>query len=914
MNTKDSFPYEEIVGKLVASTMRAQAVLVAANVTKKELSGIHGQINKHFSWLALTSARGKNRHFFDAPHPLEPLRVEGLVNEKSIDPQVRIRLDEGRSPDDNSDGVDIPLAVAQKYWQHGPTRISSLIVTAFEEDIRSQWDNDKESISIRSPLALVYDLLTAPDTPGTRAFALVALRNFLFGELRIVPSLGDFRSGEFSVDDVETQFSYIWTSLRARHHSKGKDKLAVGNGEVALVRHFLGMKGVLRFYFGGKKKSGVEKKSRKENAKECIGYLESGRLINPQKDDTDVDSASYPFEVEKSPRLEKLPDVAELVNELWGLPLPIRGADTVFRGGLKFSGRGGLVMAIHGGPGCGKTSLALAFGAHLAPFGIRTLFITGEEDPDDLKVRINSLVPESIARLDFFPEKKDIDSWFECVVFPRNTNEAASSLDLMDTALDELKSRLNDHIQDIGNGGFGIPKPCRAIVVIDGLHDLFAESAKQSDRDLDTKEQLSRLYRLIDGARELRALVILTTGTDWSGDSRLDYLVDVAIRLSHESIDQYGAKPDRRLHLSKTRHQLSAAGTHGFQIAGTKGVRFSPQINYQLDRRATWKVRVPNEKTFKKVVVTVAADYKELTKLPDSRNRSTAAKRASVRFVESCHGPKVFVGSHVFLNGQGSGGKAALALKIAMAPSFDEGAPHKIIEKPERILVVSFLYPKEYYEELLRRLRLVRATEYGLKRNSEDERRLATRMEVIHLYPGHLRPNDLYNRIEWELDGGELNGDPYTCVVIDGIHNVFLQFPEIESYKLFWPQIYNSLRSRPIMTITTHTTLSVPRAIDDGTVIAPLQQVDDNRSEPLRHALVQKTDFQFEVDPVPRGKAPYKDNEALSSLFAVRTLSAIGQAIPEGWVLWSREKLVFVEPPISNEHGEGHPKNASSRA
>jgi len=897
MTTQDFFPYKDIVGKLVASTMRAQAILVSAHVSANKLSELHGEINKHFSWLALTSARGRNRHFFDAPHPLEPLRVEALVNEKRIPNQIRIRLNEGRAPDDGSDGVQLNPKETQKYWQPGPTRISSLIVSAFEEDIKSQWENDKDSLSIRSPLAISYDLLTAPDTPGTRAYALVALRNFLFGELRIVPGLGTAKADEFSVGDVEEQLSSIWTSLRTRHHSKGRDKLVVGSGVDALVRHFLGMRGVLRFYFGGTDRTDSKggprkKKSYLENAKECMTYLESARLIRQATKDI---PDPYPFEVEKSPRLEKLPDVGELVNELWGLPLPIRGADTVFRGGLKFSSRGGLVMAIHGGPGCGKTSLALAFGAHLAPFGIRTLFITGEEDPDDLRARITSLVPEGVKRLRFFPEKKEIQDWFDCVTFPRGTKDGAPSLDLMDDALEKLKLKLKYPHVEAEDRVFRIPKPCRAIVVIDGLHDLFADNARDSTSHFGAREQLVRLYKLVDEARELQALVILTTGTDWSGDARLDYLVDVALRLSHESMDQYGAKPDRRLHLTKTRHQLCAAGTHGLQIAGTKGVRFSPQINYQLDRRAIWKVRVPNEETFKKVLVKVAASHEELVKLPDIGSRRSSTKSAPVKFIESVHGPRVFVGANVFLNGQGSGGKAALALKIAIAPSYDRAAPDEIIEKVEKILVVSFLYPKEYYEELLGRLRKVRAAEYGLKRNSDQERRLATRMEVIHLYPGHLRPNDLYNKIEWELDGAELNGDPYTCVVIDGIHNVFLQFPEIESYKLFWPQIYNSLRSRAIMTITTHTTLTVPRAIDDGTATVALPQVDDNRSEPLRHALVQKTDFQFEVDPVPRDKAPYKNNDALSSLFAVRTLSAIGQAIPEGWILWSREKLVFVE-------------------
>jgi hypothetical protein len=179
------------------------------------------------------------------------------------------------------------------------------------------------------------------------------------------------------------------------------------------------------------------------------------------------------------------------------------------------------------------------------------------------------------------------------------------------------------------------------------------------------------------------------------------------------------------------------------------------------------------------------------------------------------------------------------------------------------------------------------------------------RIEVIHLYPGHVRPNDLFNRIDWELEAADLRADPYTCVVIDGIHNVFLQFPAIEQYRLFWPQIYNALRSRPIMTITTHTTFSVPH------VGAPALRIDDDRFEPLRHTLVQKTDFQFEIDPYGVGTPPDPStigtraddtNMETEDMFVVKTLSAINQPIPKGHVLWSRQKLVLVEDPASPTH------------
>lgn len=817
MSNSANYPYQEIIADLLASTMRAQAILISAYRTGKPASAFHGDINKQFSWLAKSYSRGGvNRHFFDEPNTsIKTLRATG------------------------NDGTH-------------STRISRLIVAAFDEDIKSQsrYSKSRGSLSIRSPLAIIYDFLTIPDNPGSRAYALLALRNYLFGELAIIPEMVDAEGG-LAAHVIDRELSTIWTSLRERYFSKGADKLPVGSTThpaTAVVRHFLAMKGILRFYF-----SSILK---------CQTYFESG-LLTRKGGKADP----YPFEIEKSPRLERLPEVGEVVNELCGLPLPIRGADTIFRGGLKFSSNGGLVMAIHGGPGCGKTSLALSFGAYLAPFGIETLFINGEEDPRDLSARLPSLVPESIRRLNFF--EKSLTEAFTFVRLDRDANNS-SDLDKINITLAQLGRTLKPKKRS-AERGFQIPKPCRAILVLDGLHDFFADKVKSSKTIGDDKNKVEELYKLVEAAKCSGALVILTTGESWSGHSILDYLVDVAIHLSHESMAQYGAKPDRRLRLLKARHQLCAVGTHGLQIAGTKGVRFSPQINYQIDRRSIWKVGIPDHDTYKDVLQKVISNV----------------RRGTPQFGTSSHAPKIFSGSHVFINGQGSGGKASLALKIAMAPSFC--GPNQQIDKNEKILVVSFLYPKEYYENILRDLSEIQAMEYSL----HPKERWNSRMEVIRLYAGHLKPNDLYNRIEWELEAAELYGDPYTCVVIDGIHNVFLQFPEIEGYTLFWPQIYNALRSRSIMTITTHTTLSVRSSIE-GDVVA-IQPIDNNRSEPLRHALVQKTDFQFEVDPVPVNM--YSGNTYLQSLFAIRTMSAIGQPIPRGYVLWDRERKMLMDPP-----------------
>jgi len=578
--------------------------------------------------------------------------------------------------------------------------------------------------------------------------------------------------------------------------------------------------------------------------------------------------------------LEKLPEVGGIINELWGLPIPIRGADTILRGGLKFSTRQGLVIAIHGGPGSGKTSLALALAAYIAPFGIETLYLTAEEIGTDLIERVAGLVPDEVKRLDFFPVRIESSIRFEHL--PLSDEIGVDRLQVVEIALNELAAALKIEEAAGPTADFRVPKVCNSVIVLDGVHDLFAAGSADSS-NAHRADQISRLYRLIEILRGLRALVVVTTGINWAGDSALDYLVDMAIRLNFESVEDYGSKPDRRFTLSKARHQLCASGTHGFQIAGKQGVRFSPQINYQLDRRSFWKARLPN----KEIVRT------------SLRRATQSSHEGAVRagYVNSIHSVDVFDGSHIFLNGQGSGGKAALALRLALSPvAARYHADDKHMFRREKILVISFLYPAEYYDHLHKRLETTLLKEYI---DVAPKRRVNSRLSVLHLYPGHLRPHNLYNRIEWELEAAEINGDPYTCVIIDGIHNVFLQFPEIERYSLFWPQMYSSLRSRSLTTISTHTTLALPYASNDGRLSSA---IDDRRSEPLRHALIQKSDFQFEIDPWM--SSPFRDwgtspEELLkySNLYLFKVVSSLDQRLPTGYLLWNREDHNFSEFP-----------------
>jgi len=783
MTNSRTLPYHDLAEKLLESTLRSFGEFVFQEgdaYSFVEPGAVKdSQINRHFSWVAVATGDNQVRHLRagSADEALHPLQTEKLRNVSKLHNNVRSDLLKGLSISEHSNEL----------VQQGATRISRIIKNAveatFEESTRPS-----EAITFPSPYQLITDFLTIPEHPGSRAYSVLTMRTVLFQRFKAMPmTVLNHHYDEFTVQDLETSYNSLLTSMQERYRSRGQDKIddiklrpntRLRDRVSGILRHYLAMTGVMYLRFKGfpGQKGGP--------AKTVLQLSKACNLHDP----------NIPFEFTRPAYLKAPTEFGEIVNGLWGIPLPIRGADTIFRGGLTFASRGGLVCALHGGAGSGKTALALGVGAALSGFGIKTLFLTAEEDEADLESRATSLLPSQIRNLPFIPN--DPKNWLKIRRFELIHEEEEDRLRSLSAEFQRIASALEAQNCANGDEEYAVPLPCSTIVVLDGLHEI-ATQALFDLKKADSKTITDEFHRFIETCKKLRALVILTTGTDWRADTSLDYLVDVAMHLSHETESDIGSKPHRYLTLSKARHQLCSPGTHGLQIAGDKGVRFTPQMNYQLDRLSIWNSRLPFTDVFKPVMQ-LACHQTDLKLI--AVGSGAAVAKALKFFPNRKAGVELYRGSNIFLNGEGSGGKAGLALKIATSPSFNRENPDAPLPKPEKVLVVSFLYPDEYYRNILSRLRTVRGKEYSnLPDNYEP------RMEVMHLYPGHLKPDTLYSKIEWALRASLLSGDPFTTIIIDGIHNVFIQFPEIEKQNLFWPQLFSLLRTRSLTAIITQT-------------------------------------------------------------------------------------------------------------
>jgi hypothetical protein len=177
-------------------------------------------------------------------------------------------------------------------------------------------------------------------------------------------------------------------------------------------------------------------------------------------------------------------------------------------------------------------------------------------------------------------------------------------------------------------------------------------------------------------------------------------------------------------------------------------------------------------------------------------------------------------------------------------------------------------------------------------------------MSVIYLSPGFLLAEDLYSKLGRKLEEGNLEGRPFTSVVVDGLHNLALQFPGAGESRNLLPIIYGTLSRSNVTLITTFTTLSLDTSEVDGSGDLMEGAVFRLRVHlPLLHTLVQASDYVFEVFRADRGRLPAKSNGLgletpvdRGATYLVSVQSAVSRDPPISVIGWNRQTLEFHDP------------------
>ncbi len=553
-----------------------------------------------------------------------------------------------------------------------------------------------------------------------------------------------------------------------------------------------------------------------------------------------------------SPAYEQLPPTEEISNQLFGFPLPIRGMDVVFNGGLRPSTSGGLVMVVSGQAGAGKTSFALALSNTLISFGTPTYYISLEETELDIRHKLSSMRSDYEKRLCITLDNEQL---FNCVHIPAFSMGFEEFSEEMSTVLEPIISQSKANNQLLAG-------TCPGVIVVDNLTVLNEKT------DGDNSEPIKYLENIIAKCREANVLTILVTAQDLLTKYRLDYLADFVIDLRYEKLTDINDRPVRILNLMKTRHQMARQGAHVFHMGSGKGFRIVPNMDSLMDRRRNVQLRLPN-----------------VLKIIHALNFS---QKENKNFLD------IYSGSNILIHGYGSSGKAGLALRILLTPTvansvqFNEilGKDFSSVRHRQKILVLSFLYPSEYYEGLVNEKR-GKITGLHEKLSNIFPGLARPILEHLVLYPGFIGSQDLLNKFIMMLDKANLSGEPYTGVLIDGLHNVFLQYPRLQEADMIWAVLYNILRRYSLTVVSTFTNFSVnDHAIPNMTTTNgnspthPDEHLMQKGMTPFLHALMKASDYYLALQELTK-----------EDFYPLSVRSAIGQAVPAEIALWNRGEL-----------------------
>lgn len=746
-------------------------------------------------------------------------------------------------------------------------RLSKLTIQAFLSVQESKKNKNYKAKVLPSPFKILYHALTVPSEPQTAAYPLVLCRSMMFYFLRIHPKHSHLeyvttRFETFREEEVLNSLSSFKNHIRiqARWPDPRINPSSTTSRINFLIGHFLGLKGITHLWFNTEKELLIFCNLSTKNDLEHLQILYS--------------KPKYNFRMSES--ISDLPDSAEIINWIFGLPLPLRGADILLQGGLKKSASSGLVISIHGQPGTGKTSAALSFSAVLSPFRTTTIYLSLEEEKEDLETRLHTLIPEYLKELSIYQPVKNQSrrklveaqtlSWFR--PFKINSNLTVAELtDILKLLKGDIRKKQQEFLDADPKPDFDIPAVCPLLIVIDNINEMFADKVFGS-------ESYEKLEKFIVQCRNMDALVILIAADDIPSKIKLDYLVDVSLHLKQIGIDKHNEKTTRIVQLIKTRHQVSRQGAHVFHLSNSKGFRISPQVPSQMDKREKIKRLLPSDTEFIHTLNIV----QQKNKLEVYDYLPIAAR------------------SQILIHGFGSSGKAGFGLKLLLNPLLKEkplvNRNSRIVYDPNslqknKVLIVSFLYPEEYYEILFQK---IRKQFHSLFDNYDPSCSLYT---VKAFYPGYLTPEDFVFKIARLLDEANLEGEPYTGILLDGLHNVFLQFKNLQESHMIWPLLYSILSRYNLTVVTTFTNFSLTERHTNNELVDQrhqFQNPDDyalmqQGQKPFLHGLVKAADYYLVLEEV------IDDTNNFEKKYWLSVRSSIRQTPPKEFAEWDRQGL-----------------------
>lgn len=793
-----------------------------------------------------------------------------------------------------SDAYSSNTQVWQLLRRHG-----ARVVRAIFERTRDMGSQPGRPSHILSPFLFVREVMRAQGFSAADAYVLAETRARIFAaaERRFAAR----EEGWKTLSPLPYNILRTWISdsavaqAYADFTSKTSGTFSPRDPTQFIILHALAAQGKLAVRFPHKA-SKSRPSAQGRQALTLAEYIEHRNTFGPEDSNLSFNAP---------PGTQPFNDMERMLNELDGIPVPIPGLDLVLRHGLRPTAEGGLVMRVSGRPGAGKTSLGLALGAALAPLGTNTIYISCEERDKDLASRITSIIPPAMraaapaASFDLpveapltaggrrkrsptasQPENSpeagvqqipgqddgrdailspvkapDPKQWFTALYiggetgareqsvhqlagWVRDATRSGSSPDALDA--DTMAAGAD---QDDGGGedpaiksALTPPGTTPLLIVLDGVHEflLDAESKGRSRHSASS----ALLKRIVDDARGTGAFVLMLSSSiiDSQAFQRLDHLVDIVMRVEVEDLDRLDRLPARRLVIEKTRRQSSQTGSHVLHLSGSRGLRVSPNVTTQLESELHRTGQDRDHQVW----------YDFLLSAEAVRQDAVSTERIDL--------VRVHPGSHVFVSGQGSGGKTGFGLKLLTSRI----APKESVSSVRaangdrlgwryrggaRVLVVSFLSPESFYSNVLEQVEQNRPADAsgGVGSDTPD-------IHPLIFYPGLIRPEVFLETVVGKLKFLESIGAPANGVLIDGLQHVFARYPYLEKSDTVWPALYEVLRRHDVTVVTTYTGFEPGRS----RLLGSFELGPANTAEgltPTLLAIQQEADYHFDISP-----------------------------------------------------------------
>jgi len=547
--------------------------------------------------------------------------------------------------------------------------------------------------------------------------------------------------------------------------------------------------------------------------------------------------------------VKELPSIAEIANWVFGIPLAISGLNELINGGLRQGVGEGTVTLIRGGAGTGKTTLSISIQRAVEAIGIPTVFLSTEESKPAIEARRESVL--NLAQKSY--SAYSVDSAAHKIVTTISYSEQ-SKLEGGSPGIFAMVGEIATQLSLKDARPTGPSQFARLLLVIDGIHNYIREDDQKDIREL------IKLCRLTN------THVLITSSDGWAMSEGMEYFVDNYFRLTSEPKSEPMHYVRRQISILKTRHQSSLIGDHWMQFQDEGDLLFTPNFSETLRSHAKVRASLPDKNSWSLPFV-----------LEDDLQHRGGANTSLTDL-------KHFDRSVSLIYGRGSASKTALSMRLLGMPNVEGINPQR------RILVLSFLAPDQYYREY------ADAFNRRLRGSTSWSGAQPVSVDTLYFTPGMVAPEEVYAQVSDRLQSFDIKQSGYTGLIIDGLHNIFVQFPLLEQHPELWSALLNLVRRVGIKTVMTFTDFEVWGASTLSTV-----DYENVRSKPLLIALSQSIDFGFSMLPAnQQGVAEVlrPQQELFPAFndpgrFFVSAFVANGQAVPSGFLTWDRATESF---------------------